>query len=151
MHAVNLIKLVTCILVYSLIFASCRVHKNMKETSPEPENSVTNQPVHNIYSAGAKMFIHDFRAGTASNKGIPDSVLIDKYSLEKINNIYFVGVLARVTEHFNAADLIPLNAITGSNFRGSLSIKIPAGNVEKLVSVPGIEYIDVGRKIILKK
>lgn len=137
-------------MAFTVMLASCRVNKNMKATSPEPESSVTNQPANAIYSAGARMFIHDFHQAMASNNNIPDSVLIERYALEKIKNVYYAGVLARVTEQFNPDDLISLDAITGSNYMGSLSLKIPAENVEKLSLVPGIEFIDVSRKIKLK-
>ena len=134
----------------AVLMASCSVQKKMKETSQSAGSSVTNQRADNIYSAGAKMFMHDYRQSMESNKNMPDSVLIEKYPLEKIKDTYYVGVLARVNEQFNPDDLVPLDAITGSNARGVLSLKIPAGNLENLSSIPGIEYIDVSRKIKLK-
>jgi hypothetical protein len=96
------------------------------------------------------MLIHDYKqAMSASNSG-PGPVFIEKYSLVKIDSTYYVGVLAKVGEHFNPDDLIPLKAITGSKNNGALSLKIPAADVERLGSVKGVEYIDISRRISLK-
>lgn len=134
----------------AIMLTSCGVHKKMAESSPDQALSVTNPPVNHIYSAGAKLFIHDYRKSLDSNNDFPDSVLIEKYALEKIENSFYVGVQARVTSDFNPDQLIPLKAIKGSMINGILSLKIPAGNLEKLGAVMGIEYIDVGRKVLLK-
>ena len=137
-------------LVIGLTFISCIANKKMHEgnkADPARNNPEINS---GIFSARSKMFINDFRKTITANNIIPDTELIDKYSLSKINDIYYLGMLLKISGDFDLTQLYPLNAIPGSRTNASLSVKLPIQNVDRLSGIKGIEYVDIDHKIILK-
>jgi len=122
----------------------------MHEANQVKSGSTEMETSSGIFSAKTKMFIHDYSSTTEGGINYPDERLIDKYALVKINDIYYIGMLLKISNDFNIDQLSQFKAITGSRTNISLSIKLPVQNVEKLAGVKGIEYADVDQKIDLR-
>lgn len=82
-----------------------------------------------------------------SEIGRPGTALIDRYGLENIDSIFYIGAILKVDSGFNLSLLDDLNVKEGSRTGGSMSIKIPVQNVEKLNGIQGIRYVDIDRKV----
>ncbi len=133
------------------LLISCAVNKKMHENTNGQPRTVTNPNDSDIYSAGTKMFISDYKKEVNTNQPVPGEDFIKKYSLIKVDGEYYVGVMIKVTDNFNNNNLTGINAIPGSRANDILSMKVPVQNVEKLSSIDGIKYVDVDHRVNFRK
>lgn len=110
-------------------------------------------PFNNVFSqaqlsVSSKFFLSDYHKEIKLNNGKISQSLLEQYDLYQKENNYYIGALIMVDKStFNEATIQNLDAKISTSLSRILSIRIPIQNLEQLMFVEGINYIETGETV----
>ena len=92
-------------------------------------------------------YIYDSNKNKRTNYLLPKKI-VEKYAIKMIDNKYVAGALIQVNQSkLVDAALKSLGVIINTKIGNIWSVTIPIENLKELISLPGIEYIELGYKL----
>ena len=101
----------------------------------------------NILSPQGRLFRQELSAFMVSEEGLSKSISPDfseKYSLSRIGEHYYIGVLLLIDENFDVQAMENSGIIKGAQIGQLLSARVKLTQFELLLTLPGIVYIECG-------
>ncbi len=89
-----------------------------------------------------RKFLHDYESIT-DKTSLFKTEMAEDFVLKKINGEICCGALLMVGDDFSASHLIKIGVLIGARAGIIQSVQIPVNTFEKVLNVPGIEYIQV--------
>lgn len=101
-------------------------------------------------SVSTKFFLHDYQKELLNNqtdKRVGAS-FIESYDLYQKRGHYYIGALLMIdNDVFNQSDLDELDIVISTKLSKMLSVRLPIQNLEALMFVSGIQYIETGETV----
>jgi len=102
-------------------------------------------------SAHTKIFIQ--KLNNAINKSelfLPSEKFINEYNLQKIEDEYHIGGMLKVQENINEKEISDLGVKIGTKAGNIWTVRIPILQMEKIIILSGIEYIQIDEPLKLR-
>lgn len=101
----------------------------------------------NLLSPQGRLFQQELTRIKVAEAGLSKGISSDfseKYSLTRIGDHYYIGVLLLIDDNFDHQAVEALGIITGSQIGQVLSARVRLQQFDLLLSLPGIVYIECG-------
>lgn len=142
-------KIIIALLVASTVLSCKNSEKSVKmDKTEETEMTSSNFDL----SPKTKMFLKDFKNKSEVHKtdGSLSENFIEKYSLKKIENIYYFQGFATINERFDKENLEEIGIKVGSNMGKQTTLTIPLTKINDFLNLKSITYFEISNKANLK-
>lgn len=101
-------------------------------------------------SVSTKFFLNDYQKELLNNQTDKrfSTSFVESYDLYQKREHYYIGALLMIDKDaFNKSDLEELEVVVSTQLSKMLSVRVPIQNLEALMFVPGIQYIETGETV----